>query len=120
MKVKVTRKFNDRHTNVLHRRGDVLEISQERYEEIMRVGAFVMQIAQDDDKTLSDVDASNESQGDDMPAEAGADAPTDGLDAMSMRELREYADKAYKLTFKVGMKKSEIIEVIRRREKNGA
>lgn len=120
MKVKVTHKFNDRHTNVLHRRGDVLEISQERYEEIMRVGAFVVKIAQDDAQTVSDVPASNESDAPENRAEASADAPTDGLDEMSMRELREYADKAYKLTFKVGMKKTEIIEEIRRREKNGA
>ena len=119
MKVKVTRKFNDRYTNVLHRRGDVLEISQERYEEIMRAGAFVMQISQDDVQTDSPAPASNESNAPDTPAEESADAPTDALEEMSMRELREYADKAYKLTFKVGMKKAEIIEEIRRREQDG-
>ena len=40
----------------------------------------------------------------------------DGFDVMSVRELKEYADKTYKLTFKSGTKKAEIIETLRRME----
>ena len=93
MKVKVTHKFKDKHTGKLHTKGDVLEISDERYAEIMSAGNFVQIVPED--------------------------VSSDGFDEMSIRELKEYADKAYKLTFKGGMKKSEIIEVLRRRETHG-
>jgi hypothetical protein len=93
MKVKVTHKFKDKHTGILYAKGEVLEITGERYQEIASAGNFV-QIIPDD-------------------------AASDGFDEMSIRELKEYADQTYKLTFKGGMKKSEIIEVLRRREKNG-
>lgn len=93
MKVKVTHKFKDRHTGQLHAKGDVLELTDERYQEIAGAGNFV-QIIPDD-------------------------ATSDGFDEMSIRELKEYADQTYKLTFKGGMKKSEIIEILRRRETHG-
>ena len=93
LRVKVTHKFKDRYTGETHYKGDVLEISMERYEEIKAVGDFVFPIAED--------------------------AYSDGLDEMSIRELREYADKTYKLTFKGGMKKAEIIEELRRMEQHG-
>lgn len=98
MKVIVTHKFKDRHTGNTHYKGEVLEISDERYAEIAGVGNFVMQI----------FDVEN-----DEPESA------DAFDEMSIRELREYAEKAYKLTFKGSMKKSEIIEELRRRETHG-
>ena len=41
MRVKVTHKFKDRHTGDIHYKGDALEISMERYEEIKNVGDFV-------------------------------------------------------------------------------
>ena len=97
MRVKVTRKFIDRHTGEAHFKGDVLEISMERYEEIKAVGDFVFPINEDEQN----------------------DAHADGFDEMSIRELKEYADKAYKLTFKGNMKKAEIIEELRRMEQHG-
>ena len=93
MKVKVTHKFKDKYTEITHMKGEVLEISEERYQEISSVGDFVQ-----------------------IVPEA---ATSDAFDEMSIRELKEYADKAYKLAFKNGMKKSEIIEELRRRENHG-
>lgn len=93
MKVKVTHKFKDKYTEETHYKGEVLEITDERYQEIMSAGNFVQIVPEE--------------------------AASDGFDEMSIRELKEYADKAYKLTFKGGMKKAEIIEVLRRRETHG-
>lgn len=93
MKVKVTHKFRDKYTGKIYAKGDVLEITEERYQEISSVGNFVQIVPED--------------------------ASSDAFDEMSIRELKEYADKAYKLAFKNGMKKSEIIEELRRREKHG-
>ena len=104
MRVKVTHKFKDRHTGDIHYKGDVLEISMERYEEIKNVGDFVIPINEDKEEVHED---------------APDDAHTDGFDEMSIRELKEYADKAYKMAFKNGMKKAEIIEELRRMEQHG-
>ena len=93
MKVKVTHKFKDKHNGKTYIKGVLLDISDERYQEITSVGNFVQPVPED--------------------------VSNDGFDEMSIRELKEYADRTYKLTFKGGMKKSEIIEVLRRREKNG-
>lgn len=38
MKVKAIRRFRDKYTNEIHDRDDVFEVSQERYEEIVKVG----------------------------------------------------------------------------------
>ena len=130
MKVKVIRKFRDKYTGKSHRRGEVLEISQARYQEISKVGDFVQPIAeeaQNDASAAPEPDtvnvSSDETETAETPADASSDAtevvPTDGFDEMSIRELKEYADKAYKLTFRSGAKKSEIIEVLRRREQHG-
>ena len=102
MEVIVTHKFKDRHTGKTHDQGEVLEISEERYEEIASVGNFVMRIFNVEDEETEN-----------------AENPADAFDEMSIRELREYADKAYKLAFKSNVKKSEIIEELRRREQNG-
>lgn len=118
MKVKVTHKFTDKYTGEQYNQGDVLEISEERYTEIMRVGQLVCRIGEDGvSDNLSEIpnsSSSNESEtlrNDSTPS-------GDGFDAMSVRELKEYADKAYKLTFKGGTKKAEIIETLRRMERN--
>ena len=105
MRVKVTRNFKDKYTGQNHAKGDVLEISMERYEEIKAVGDFVYPIADPEENAVKE----------DIPDEM----PADGFDEMSIRELKEYADKAYKLTFKGSMKKAEIIEELRRMEKHG-
>lgn len=101
MKVKVTHKFKDKYTEITHAKGEVLEITPERYEEIKSVGDFVFPITENEE------------------SEAHEDVSSDAFDEMSIRELKEYADKAYKLAFKNGMKKAEIIEELRRRENHG-
>lgn len=114
MKVKVTMKFRDRHTKKMHRVGEEMEITQERYEEIMNVGAFVRVInendapaASEDDVNISSDEAENALN--DAPAASG-----DKLDEMTVKELREYANSRFKVTFPAGTKKSEIIDEIRR------
>ena len=117
MKVKVKTKFRDKYTGARYKRGDVLEITEERYEEIMSVGNLVQKIAQDADSNAS-VDEVNNSL--DEAEETTTDdsaKPSDGFEEMSVRELREYADSVYKLTFKTGTKRAEIIETLRKMEK---
>ena len=130
MKVKVIRKFKDKHTGKTHHKGDVLEITKERFQEIKQVGDLVQPIienAQNDESAAYEADTVNVSNDEpetaETPADASSDetedAPSDGFDEMSIRELKEYANKAYKLAFKTGAKKAEIIEVLRRREQHG-
>lgn len=117
MKVKVTRKFIDKYTGELYRRGDVLDITEERYNEIMSVGNFVFKIAQNDAQNISSEKANTLSNEVEETPTNDSEKLCDGFDIMSVRELKEYADKTYKLTFKGGMKKAEIIETLRRMER---
>ena len=119
MKVKVLHKFTDKYTGEQYRRGDVLDITAERYNEIMRVGLLVYKIEQDNAQSVSS-ESANTLSNDEAETLRNDSAPSgDGFDIMSMRELREYANAAHKLTFKVGTKKAEIIETLRRMERNG-
>lgn len=116
MKVKVLHKFTDKYTGEHYRRGDVLDITEERYREIMSVANLVYMIDSGDALSVSSNDAntlSNESE--ETPRNDSAES-NDGFDIMSVRELREYADKAYKLTFGRGVKKAEMIETLRKME----
>ena len=101
MKVKVIRDFTDKYTRAKYRSGMVLDITEGRYNEILKVGAFVQVIVQNDEEKT--------------PANDSA-KPGDGFDAMSMTELREYAKVKHEMTFKVGIKKAEMIEALRRME----
>lgn len=47
MKVKVLRKFLDKHTGEVHKPGDVLEITEERFEEILKVGKLVEKVSKE-------------------------------------------------------------------------
>lgn len=116
MKVKVTRKFRDRYTGEVYSKGTVLDITEERYAEIQGVGNFVFPIAQDNAESVS-VDDVNTLSNDATETPTNDSAkPDDGFDIMSVRELKEYADAAHKLTFKAGTKRAEIIETLRRME----
>lgn len=44
MKVKVVESFHDIHGGVLHRRDDVLEVSEDRYNEILKSGNYVVPV----------------------------------------------------------------------------
>lgn len=117
MKVKVTRKFRDKYTGELYKKGDLLEVTEERYAEIMSVGNFVYKIAQNDDESVSGDDAKTLSSEAAETLTNESEPPSDGFDIMSVRELKEYADATYKLTFGRGTKKAEIIETLRRMER---
>lgn len=117
MKVKVIHKFTDKYTGEHYSKGDVLYITKERFEEILSVAPLVQLIAQDDVEAPSAGDATNTSNDTEEPTETDSSASDDAFDTMSVRELKEYADKAYKMTFKSGTKKSEIIDTLRRMER---
>ena len=119
MKVKVLHKFTDKHTGKQYRRGDVLDITEERYIEIMRVGNLVYKIAQDDALSVSTKNTNTLSSDEAETLRNDSATPDDAFEQMTVRQLKEYADKAYKLTFGTGMKKAEIIEELRRVERNG-
>ena len=116
MKVKVLHKFTDKYTGEQYRRGDVLDITAERYNEIMRVGLLVYKIEQDNAQSVP-VESVNTLSNDEAETPRNDSAPSgDGFDIMSMRELREYANVAHKLTFGRGTKKAEMIAELRRLE----
>lgn len=56
MKVKVIRNFTDKYTKEQYFKGGVLDITKERYAEIVRVGQLVFPIAQDDAESVSSDD----------------------------------------------------------------
>jgi hypothetical protein len=47
MKVKVIESFHDIHGGDLHRRDDVLEVTEDRYNEILKSGKYVVPVEQD-------------------------------------------------------------------------
>lgn len=116
MKVKVTRKFRDKYTGEIYKKGDLLEITEERYAEIMSVGNFVFKIAQNDALSVSSDEVNTLSSEAEETLTNDSAQSGDGFDIMSVRELKEYADKVYKLTFGRNVKKAEIIETLRRME----
>ena len=44
MRVEVIQKFKDKHTGEIRNVGDVLDVTQERFDEIMTVGEFVKEV----------------------------------------------------------------------------
>ena len=119
MKVKVTHKFRDKMTNVRYLRGQIIDVTEERYKEIMKAGNFVQKIVSEGVETPEGADTTNPATDGENAAESaseGVETHKDGFDAMSVAELKEYADKAHKLTFKAGTKKAEIVETLRRME----
>lgn len=116
MKVKVTRKFTDKYTKAVYMKGAVLDITEERYAEILSVGKLVFPIAQDNAESVSNNDMNTLSSEAEKPLTNDSAKPNDGFDIMSVRELKEYADTVHKLTFKAGTKRAEIVETLRRME----
>lgn len=119
MRVKVLTKFKDKHTGVVYKKGDCLTMTEERYKEILQVGQFVYKISEpcrSDAEALEDDATTNPKEYEEKPAETASGASGDGFDAMSVRELREYADKAHKMTFGRNTKKAEMIETLRKME----
>lgn len=51
MKVRVTQQFNDKHSKILHRIGDELDLSVDRINEILRVGNFIEIVEEETEQT---------------------------------------------------------------------
>ena len=47
MKVKVIERFRDKNTKKIHKVGDIITISQTRFDEILTVGNFVEEIKEE-------------------------------------------------------------------------
>lgn len=47
MKVKVIKRFRDKHTRKIHKVNDALTVSQERFDEILTVGKLVEEIKEE-------------------------------------------------------------------------
>ena len=48
MKVVVLAKFKDKNSGKIHKKGETMTISKARYEEILKVGKFVEEVAKDE------------------------------------------------------------------------
>jgi hypothetical protein len=46
MKVKVLKKFIDKHSGEIHEEGKILTVSKDRFDEILKVGKFVEEITE--------------------------------------------------------------------------
>lgn len=44
MKVKVLKRFKDKHTGKIHEKGKTITVTKERFDEILKVGKFVEKI----------------------------------------------------------------------------
>ncbi len=51
MKVKVIKKFIDKHTGKVHKKGDILTIDKKRYEEIVSVDESLVEVVADEAPT---------------------------------------------------------------------
>ena len=51
MKVKVIKKFIDKHTKKVHKKGDILTIDKKRYEEIVSVDENLVEVVADEAPT---------------------------------------------------------------------
>ena len=117
MRVKVLRKFSDKYTGEIYNKGDVLTVTRERYDEIRRVGPYVFEIPDFTAVNVASDDTVNNADAEEKPVTSNSAPSDDGFESMTVRQLKEYADKAYKLTFATGTKKAEIIETLRRMER---
>lgn len=72
MKIKVTTEFTDRYTGELHRVGDEMEVSVQRVNEILSVGAFITIV-----KEAPVQDVALESENDEQEQEQEQEAPAE-------------------------------------------
>lgn len=54
MKVKVLKRFKDKHTNQIHKVGDMLDVTKKRYEEILTKGKLVEEIDEEPAETTEE------------------------------------------------------------------
>lgn len=66
-KVKVLRKFKDKRTNAIRHKDEIIEISEERFNEIMKTGPYIEEVTQP--KENSSTDTSSETKADESAAE---------------------------------------------------
>ncbi len=57
MDARVLKKFRDKHTGTVYKAGEIISISEERFEEILTVGELVEAVAEevDEEKTMPEV-----------------------------------------------------------------
>lgn len=59
MKVKVLEKFRDKYTKRIHKVNDVLEVTEERYKEILQKGKLVEPVAEKTEEAPTEETASD-------------------------------------------------------------
>lgn len=116
MQAKVILKFKDKYTGETYNKGDILNLTEERFSEIMSAGKYLFRIVENDVENNRSETPNSLSDSTEETLTGDSALSDDSFEKMSVRELKEYADKTYKLTFKTGMKKAEIIEKLRRME----
>lgn len=50
MKVKVLKRFRDKHSNEIHKVGDILDITKKRYNEILKVDKLIEKVEDDQEE----------------------------------------------------------------------
>lgn len=111
MRVEVVKRFRDRHTLEVYVVGQFLEITKERFDEIMRVGALVRRVPETPVDDFEPIGANEHTPEALETLETPVDAPRIDFEAMTVRELKEYASKRG-IEIKNGAKKADIISLL--------
>lgn len=83
MKIKVTTEFTDRYTGELHRVGEEMEVSVQRVNEILSVGAFITIV---EEAPVQDV--APESKNDEQEQEQEQEAPAEKATGKRTRKTK--------------------------------
>lgn len=100
MLCKVLRPFKDKYTGDTYRTGELFECTEERLAEILTVGRLVEIVPGNQSNSCN-----------------AEDGDRQRFEGMTVHELREYADKHFKLTFSNKARKVDMIAAILERKR---
>lgn len=62
MKVKVLKKFRDKHTGEIYKRGEIITVSKKRFAEILTVAPLVEEVKESTDEPKADEPKADENE----------------------------------------------------------
>ena len=121
MKVKVIKKFRDKHTRAIHKVGAVITISKDRYEEIKAAGKYVEPVEDADNGLTTASDLQPVAEQDTATVGLAADSADNDttepvFEDMTNAELKEYAAE-HNIDLNGARNKAAMVEAIRNAEK---
>lgn len=115
MRVKVVKRFRDKHTRAIHEVGKEITINKDRYAEIKAAGKYVEPVEDDEEEHSANAEQNTATVG--LAAQdADIDTVEPSLDDMSLAELKAYA-KDHDVDLNGARTKATIADAIRAAEK---